>query len=271
MKRIISFVGFKIGSYKILIIFALVFVYNMFLFVEFINKNTAYNFYDVIINNFSYLTISYFLSFFFLLVLYNLCDNTNFYKYLLYRFNNKSDVYNASVVTIIFSDIIFIFFINIMCILESIGNISFQNQWSDCFFKLMHGRINLFYSQDSVKIITQTLTPFSYIMYIDILVFLYLFCLGLVFLISNTIFKSRTIAFCTTMILILINLALDSGKGCISKLTFTNNIFFITSSYVELQNRTYILFKLLYWTLIIITLYFIGKFLNKKIDYKFME
>lgn len=261
MKKITNYLILKMSSYKIVAIFLLIYVYCFCIFSYFIKNTKNYNYYDVVIHEFNYVTLFKFFSPLFLLVLYNLCNNSNFYKYLFVKFKNRHEVYNINVIAVFLSAFVFNIFLNIISILQCIGNISFKNQWSTYF---LHPTI-LSQTKGNLNIIINNFTPLKYIMYFNTLFTLYLFTLGLIFLVINTLFKKRVISFIVSMLLIFLNLSIDSINGFWNNFTFTSNIFFTEHS------CNYIILKLIYWILLIFILYFIGYILTKKLDYKFTD
>lgn len=271
MKSYINYLNFKITSNKIFPIFIILILYQFYFFYKLVNQNLDYTFYDLIIKQFNYLTLFYFFTLFFLISIYNIFNNDNFYKYVYTRFKNKIQVFNANVFTLFCFSIMFVIFIDLIAFLESIGKISFRNEWSSYFYETMNGSINLFYTQSNLLKITSKITPIEYIVYINIFIILYFLCIGLIFLVSNIFFKNKSFSLILILLIIGINTSIDSIKGILSKISFTNNIFFITSTSIEIASDNYILIRLLYWCILIIIIYFFGIFLTYKIDYKFHD
>ena len=271
MKRIINYFNLKYNSNKIICIFLGAVIYQFLIYLQLINNPYQYNFYDLIISQFGYLNVFYLLSFLLLLLLYNICNNNNFYKYYYLRCRNKVNVYNMNILIICIMVIIFLLVLNLSAIVECVLHVSFENQWSSHFLYTMNGNVNLFFEKESVNFITNVLSPFDYIIYINIFITLYLIFLGSSFCAINAYVKNRALAFILEIIMIAINMIIDSGNGIISKLSFTYNIFFITTSYEQMQNGNYILYRLLYWLILILIVYALGIFFTKKTDYKFEE
>ena len=271
MKKTINYFTLKFSSNKIIGIFVGIVIFQFLLYVELINNQYQYTFYDLIIKQFNYLNLFYFLSFSFLLLLYNLCNSHNFYKYYHLKFKSKIQVYNINILTILVTSIIFDVGLNLIALIECIVHTSFKNQWSDYFLHNMTGNINLFFSEEIVKIITSTLSPLTYVIYTNIFVIFYLTFLGVLFLVINTYIKNRSVTFILEVIIISINMFIDSSQSIIGKLLFTYNIFFITTSYDQLKSGNYILYRVLYWLTIILVLYIIGVILTKRTDYRFEE
>jgi len=269
MKKIYNYFLFKISTTKIAIFFLVIILYQFGMFLNVISRHIQYNLYDLLIENFGYLSLFYCISLFYLIIVYNVCENTNFYKYLFLKFKNKYQVYNANVLFIFIFAVIVVAFINLVCILQCLNNISFKNIWSPYFFNTMTGSINLVYVAENVKIITAKLTPLSYVMYSNLFVILYLFFLSMVFFVSNIFFNNRAISFILVIILNFMSMFLDSINGIWSKISFTYNIFFISSSLNELNNNSFIILRIFYWIILIFIMYYIGKILTKKIDYSF--
>lgn len=262
---------FKIRSFKIAILFCVVFIYQFTLFVNLIFQPIKYNFYDFIIKDFGYLSLFYTISLLYLIMIYNICQKTSFHKYLFLRFKNRKQIYNANVLATLIIAIAIVLFINLLTIIQCFAKVSFKNLWSPYFFHTMTGKVNLFYTDEAIKIITNKLSPLSYVVYSDIFVILYLFFLGLLFLVTNIFFKKRSLSLILILAINYISMSFDSGKGIISKLSFTNNIYFITANVSELQNNFFIIFRLCYWLILIFIMFLIGKLFTAKSDYYFGE
>ena len=271
MKKIINYFSLKFSSNKIIAIFWGIVIFQFLIYLQIIRNPYEYTFYDLIITQFGYLNVFYFFSFSFLLLLYNLCNNNHFYKYLYLKFKNKVQVYNINILIILFTGIIFDVALNIMAILECIFHISFKNQWTSYFSHIMTGKVNLIFSQENVKFLTNELSPLTYIVNLNILVICYFIFLGVSFLVINTYIKNRSLSFIIEVIIIAINMFIDSSGSIISNLSFTYNIFFITTPYEQLENGNYIVYRLIYWIMLISIAYIIGIILTKKIDYKFED
>ncbi|NSB15963.1 hypothetical protein [Clostridium beijerinckii] len=271
MKRIYNYIAFKFATYKIAYIFLIVLIYQFLIFVNLIFNPIDYNFYDIVIENFGYLSLFFSINLFYLIIIYGLCERSAFYKCMYLKFRNRKQVYNINVLTIFSLSVCIVLLINLASVIECFGHVSFTNTWSAHFFYTMTGKINLLYSDENVKIITSRLSPLQYITYSNILNILYLFFLGMIFLVSNIFIKKRAISFILIIIINFSSMFLDSVNGIISKLTFTNNIFFITADSAELLNNTFIISRLSYWAILIISIYFIGLILAKKVDYRFGE
>lgn len=267
MRKFIKYINIKLSSNKILSVFFLTLIFCFLLFINFITKSYEYNYYDLVINLFGYLNLFYFFSFFFLIIIYNYYNNNLFNTYLNFRFKSKNEIYNINVISICSTALIFIVSLNLIIVLQCIGNIDFKNTFSPYFFKNMTGTVNLFYTKDSLQLISVKLTPLKYIFILNIYIFFYLITLGLIFLIGKILFKNSTLSFIVISLLILINLWFDSASNIVSKLTFTHNIYFITSSYNEIQNNFYLISRFIYWILLIFLLYCLGNIFNKKFDY----
>ena len=271
MKRIYNYLIFKFNSTKCTVFFIIITIYQFSIFIELISKNTKYNVYDLIMRNFEYLSVFYCINLFFLVMLYNLYEKKNFYNYLNLRFRTKQEVYNANVIFVFVFSIIIVAFMNFVCVLQCINNISFNNYWSPYFYQTMTGQVNLMYTEDIIRIITLKLSPFSYVMYSNLLIVLYLSFISMIFVVSNIIFKKRAVSFILVIILNAISMILEIVNSPISKLSFAKNIFFITASRSEINNGTFIILRIVYWVLLITITYFIGNLLTKKIDYNYGE
>lgn len=271
MKKIYNYVMINISLTKLPIILAITYIYQFSLFFELITRNTKYNFFDVLLNNFNSISLFNIISLFFLVMLYNIFGKNNFLKYITLKLSSKVQVYNSNIFTIFLLSIFMVFFINIVSILECLNNISFKNVWSEHFFNTMTGDLNLFYDTNIIELLTNKITPFEYISYTNILVILYLFFLGILFYNINIIIKKRNVSLFLIIIINVISILLDSVPGIIGRLTFTQNIFFVTANIKDFYNYSFISWRLLYWILLILSVYIFGIYSTKKIDYNFED
>lgn len=170
MKIIFDYLSIKIDINKIKYIILFIFIYGFIKFVEVIFGRYNYNFYDIIIEQFGYLNLFYFISFTFLLVICNICSNTIYNNYLYTRFTSKINIYNINIICILFISIFFIAFINIQGFLECIFKISFKNQWSDYFFYNIQSNTNAIYNTNHIANITNNITPITYVIITNLLV-----------------------------------------------------------------------------------------------------
>lgn len=266
MKKIINFLKLKFTYNISFVLFAFVASYNFILFIALTINNSNFNYYDVILNQLNYLNIFLFLSLFFLFFLYKLYENSNFEQYILLKFKSKHQVYNLNILTIVISSIIFLSFIHLIAFTESIYSVSFNNQWSPYFFKTMTGTLNIFFTQENLLLLTDKIDPLLYTFIINLLVFLYFCTVGIIFSVFNILFNNRSISFIMTIIIILLNLALDSAGNFIKKFTFTYNIFFITGYTDKSSILTFITYRFIYWFILLFILFVLGKYLIQKKD-----
>lgn len=271
MKKIYNYILFKFNSTKLAIIIIFILIYQFSLFFDFVLKNTQYNFYDLIMNNFEYLSLFYFINLFFMIMLYSLYEKKTFYTYLNLKFTNRQEVFKGNVIFAFLLSIFIVVFINCICILQSINKISFNNSWSLYFSNSIASQLNLSVSKESVNIIISKLTPLSYVIYNNLFVILYLFFISTFFIVCNIIFKKKAVSFILVVILNAVSMIMEVLGNKVKRLSFASNIFFITSSQNELNNGTYIISRIAYWILLIVSLYIIGNLLTKKLDCNYGE
>lgn len=263
MKKIYNYISFKINSTKLLMFFIILVIYQFSLLLSLISNGRSYNIYDFIWSNFAYLTLFYFTSLIFLIMLYNIFEKKNFYNYLSIKFTSRQEIYIANVLTALFFSIIFILIINIIAMLMG-SFMSFDNSWSEHFFAVSSNKVNLAFADDTVKLVTESLTPISYVFITNIFVMLYLFFISILFIVFNLIFKKTALSFILIIILNGINMAIDN-----SKFLFTDNIYILNCKANEITNGTYITSRLGYWIILILLVFFIGVILTKKKDCNF--
>ena len=226
MRRIYNYISFKIHSTNLLIFFTILVIYQFSLLLSLIFDGRSYN-------------------------------------YLSIKFASRQEMYIANILTALIFSIMFIIAINIISILMG-SFMSFDNSWSEYFFAANLNNVNLALNEDTVKLVTDSLTPISYVFITNIFVMLYLVFISILFIVFNLIFKKRALSFILIIILNGINMAIDN-----SKLLFTNNIYILNSKAIEITNGTYIISRLCYWIILILLVSFIGFVLTKKKDCNF--
>ncbi|MGL5243906.1 MAG: hypothetical protein ACRC7R_01840, partial [Sarcina sp.] len=226
------------------------------------------SFYDVVNNGFSYTTLVFPLVLFYLIIIYNLEDKNNFNKYLYLKFKNKIDFYNTQVLTILISALLLILFIDIISIIECLGHITFKNIYSEYFSYTMLGKLNVVFEKSILNAVISKITPLEYTLYINLFVFLNLSFLGLLFLLINIFFKKRELSLLVVLSINYLSWALDS-VNFIEKFTFTKNVYFVQSTIDTLDNYKFLANRVLYWFILIILTYFIGRYFILKKDFSF--
>jgi len=271
MEKIYNYLALKLSSYKILVIALSLLIYNFALFIYLSLQSLQHNIFDLFISQFEYFPLFVVYSLGYLLIIYNVNHKTNFYKYYYLKFKNKIQVYNMNVVTLLIISILFTILINIFSFAEGIFTLPIQNSWSEYFFCIMNGTINIFYSLENVKILTNIMTPFTYILLINLFAIAYFFFQGLLYYVIDLFFNKDGLSLIIVIIINTLNRFMDSLGGFYSKLSFTNNIYFITDSIESLSNYSFILSRIFYWGILIFAIYLLRKFKSVRNDYKFLD
>ena len=133
------------------------------------------NIFDLFLTQFHYFSLFIVYSLGYLLIIYNVNQKTNFYKYYYLKFNSKLKVYNINVITLLIISIIFTLLINLFSFVEGIFTLPLENLWSDYFYNIMRGTQDLFFSLDSVAILTSKITPLTYVLLMNLFIILYFF------------------------------------------------------------------------------------------------
>lgn len=237
--------------------------------VYFVKNNEMYNYYDVIINQFEYIYLFFFYSFSFVILLYNFFSLNSFEKYINFRFKSKNNSYNINIIAIFLIALLFVAFLNIVTLIFSVGNTDFTNEFSQHFLMGINEEMTSF--SKNMLLICKKITPTIYIFLLNAYILLYFNVLGNIFFICNICFKKKSISFIVTISLVFLNFYMESFGGIFMKLSMKYNIYFCLSPYTEIQNNLYIIYRFIYWAVIIVSLYFIGKTINKKFDYSYEE
>ncbi|SFD28093.1 hypothetical protein [Clostridium uliginosum] len=271
MKKIYNHLVLKLTSYKIIIILTPLLLYHFALFINLLSEANHHNIFDLFITQFNYFPLFIVYSLGYLLIIYNVNQKTNFYKYYYLKFNNKSEVYNINVITLLIISIIFTLLINLFSFAEGIATLPLENLWSDYFYHIMGGTKDVFSSLDSVQILTRKITPSIYVLLINLYVILYFFLEGLLYFVIDSFLNKDGLSLVVVIFINTINRFFDSLGGIIPKLSFTNNIYFISSPVENIANYSFILFRILYWFILIFTIYIIGRVRTIRSDYKFLD
>lgn len=255
------------SNFKIIIISALfILIYNFLIFLEFIKKNSDYNFYDILDRQFSYNTIFYAITLTFLLIIYSMSDIKKYNKNIFLKLINKSNIYIIDVINIVTISICMFFYLIILTLAECLINIDFSNKWSYYFIVNSTNKENLSIDPNFVEYIINNLSPLKYYTYISILIILYLIFTGVLFLVLENLFNNRVIALLTTLLILFLSRFIENGVT--SKIAFMKNIYFITSSYDEITNHFYFISRIIYWCTLTVILFLLGNKLSKKREYK---
>lgn len=271
MKKIYNYLILKLSSYKIIVILSTLLIYNFALFVYLLLQPQQHNIFDLFISQFEYFPILVVYSLGYLLIIYNINQKTNFYKYYYLKFNDKLQVYNINVFTLLLLSIVFTFFINIFSFAEGIFTLQLENSWSSYFYSIMQGTMNIFYSLDNVQVLTNTISPITYVLLTNLFVISYFFFEGLLYFVIDSFINKDGISLIIVIAINTLNRFIDSRGGIASNLSFTNNIYFITSPIEHFSNYSFILFRILYWGILIFIIYLIGRIRSIRSDYKFLD
>lgn len=269
MKKIYNYLILKLTSYKIIIILGALFIYHFALFINLLKQSTHHNIFDLFITQFNYFPLFVVYSLVYLLIIYNVNQKTNFYKYYYLKFNNKSEVYNINILTLFIISIIFTLLLNLFSFAEGIFTLPLENLWSDYFYHIMDGGQGVFFSLDNLNILTSKINPLIYVLLINLFVILYFFLEGLLYFVIDSFFNKNGLSLIIVVAINTINRFFDSLGGIIPKFSFTNNVYFVTSPVENIMNYSFILFRVLYWAILILTIYIIGKIITIRNEYKF--
>lgn len=271
MKRIYNHIILKLSSYKILVIVSLLLIYHFIMYMYILTQNDYCNIYDLFMKQFNYFSLFVVYSLGYLLIIYNINQKTEFYKYYYMKFKNKVEVYNVNIITLLIISILFTFFINIVCFAEGIFTLPLDNSYSEYFYHIMNGSINVFYSTDNVKELVNLVNPIGFVLLLNLFSIFYFFLEGLLYFVIDSFIAKDALSLIIVVGINTFNRFVDSLGGIASKLSFTNNIFFVTSPIETISNYSFIFFRLLYWLILIGIIYFIGKFRASRMDYRYRK
>lgn len=271
MKKIYNYISLKLSSLKIRIIIFLLFIYQFMLFFEIINQNFCFNIYDLIQKEFSYLPLFMVISLGYLLIIHDICNKTSFYKYLELKFKSKINLFNINVFVTFICSILYVALLNLFAVIEGIGRIDFTNTWSTYFYNNMNGSVNILNDMEIIEVVTGSMTPIEYTMITNLFVIFYLFFLGCLFLAINSITKKRNITFLIMIIINGINMGVDSLGKFVSNISFTHNIYLVTSSTNDISSNLFFIYRMIYWIILLVLAYLTGRYFVMKNDCKYED
>ena len=129
----------------------------------------------------------------------------------------------------------------------------------------------IYFSLDSVAILTSKITPLTYVLLMNLFIILYFFLEGLLYFVIVSFLNKDGLSLIVVIAINTMNRFVDSLSGITSKLSFTNNIYFITSPVENISNYSFILYRMLYWFILILTIYIIGRVRTIRSDYEFLD
>ena len=163
-------------------------------FLTFAHSNKQ-NWYDLIIYMFSdYLVLAFFLFAVFFMLTYNIGSRKNFYLYLLLKFNKRKKWYNSNVLQLLILAIMYTGFIVIICFLEGVGTLDFNNKWSQYSMSLTANKQLIYmYDPKVFRYIVNTISPLLFICINIFYVICYFFVIGMIYYIFSMLFNDSCI------------------------------------------------------------------------------
>lgn len=271
MKKIYDYLILKLSSYKILVILAPLLIYNFALFVYLLLSSTQRNIFDLFIAQFDYFALFTVYSLGYLLIIYNVNQKNNFYKYYYLKFDSKHQVYNMNVLTLLIISILYTLTINIFSLIEGILFLPLDNSWSQYFYSISNGVLNVFYSLDNVQVLTTTISPLTYVLLTNLFVIAYFFFQGILYYVIDLFLNKNGLSLLIVVAINTFSRIMDTFGGNVEKLSFTNNVYFITSPIEDFSSYSFILSRVLYWGILICATYLIGTIKSTRSDYKFID
>jgi len=250
---------------------SLLIIYILSQFSQFIKLGyiIEVNFYDFFIQVLgSYQPIAYFMTFMFVLLIYNISNKQNFYQYLLMKFKNKKQWFNMNVLMILFISISFMVILIIFSVLITIPSLKLSNQWSNYSIHLSNSMVNYF-EENSINVyqfIINNISPMKFLLITSLYIIMYLTTLGIMYLVFSVLFKKKIFSIISLFVIIMLNFILYCSDSIIyKKISFFYNIILIDPYN---YNLNYSLFykRFLYWFLIIGVLIFCGNVIISKFD-----
>lgn len=213
------------------------------------------NVYDLILIIFNdYYLIFYILYLLFCVLILKVIGRDDFDSYLYIRFKNRGHWFYNKVRFIGLTSVVYILAIIGMCILASIGHFGFSNIWSE-FGKIYFEKYDIILS----------FSPIIATLISSILLFMYLFTLGIIIFVSSLFVKHIVFSFVIAFLINLINmLCFLCNIRLFYKIGFCHNTLLTFHSLTNNSLQPTIIHSFIYWIVFISTLIFIGlKRINK--------
>lgn len=229
---------------------------TIFLFVQYhrfvqFGEGLHQNIYDYLLYIFNdYFNVFYFLLFVYLVMMYPLSPTSSFNQYVIMRFRSRGQWYRASVTSISMVSISLLLSILVICILQSLITLGFENQWSEY--------------ADSVNKNRAEIQPLIVVSGKLLLIFLYTFSMGIIFFTVNLWLKNAIASFLLTYGLNVVTILIYSNHiTTFYFLTFVRHVL-IRQGYHNFYNHLGV--SIGYWLSFIVLFLFIGWLGLRKID-----
>ncbi|WP_207650744.1 hypothetical protein [Clostridium sp. DSM 8431] len=161
--------------------------------------------------------------------------------------------------------------INTFSLIEGILFLPITNSWSQYFYSISNGVLNIFYSLDNVQVLTTIMSPLTYVLLTNLFVIVYFFFEGILYYVIDSFFNKRGLSLLIVIAINTFSRFMDTFGIIGEKLSFTNNIYFITSPIEDFSNYSFILSRVLYWGILISATYLLGRISSTRGDYKFID
>lgn len=249
MKNTASFRVFLFFSRNKSWFWTIVFVTSYFLFIlRWQSENQ--NFYDFIIETTGFLSLSYVVIPAYLIILTTHFSAGGIQNYLALRCRNRHDWYKLNLKALANVTTVFIFVIIAIPILLATFVLDFSNHWSDYAID--------FYSYHSLFL--QYISPMLYLIGTFSLLWLLLFCLGMVYYVIYLAFRRPFISMIIILLLNITNLAITLSRiDWLNQIFWTKRVNIFEYIYMTDANQHVFPFPIfLYWILLIAVFYSIG-------------
>ena len=233
-------------------------LYCLTLLFSTMNRDTQGNVYDLLVQMTAFHPLSYIIIPTFLIIVTVHFSIGEIQNYVIFRYKNKRNWYRMNVVLIAQLAAIFTITVVGIMLVQSLFVFSFANEWSN-------------YALDFYKYHADFLAnypPMLYTAVTVILLWLFLFFLGLLYYLISLWTRKPILSFMFVFSLNLINIAVTlGGLERLSPFFFTSHIDIMQYMYqfgLNQQSFPYSIFQ--YWIILITITYFIGLLIVNKLD-----
>lgn len=263
-----------IGNMKInyfVLIALITYVFSEYLLLLKYNNVSQLNIYDISISlSNSYLPIAYMLFLLFCLLYYNINSNKGFYKYVFLKNSSSMEWYKFNVYKIFLYSFTFATVIFSQCFLQGIIKLELNNSWSQYIVNLAsNNTITYLYNQEMLSYIMKTFSPLTFVLINFFFVICFFIVIGLSIFILSLIIKNKIISFSIMFFINCLNIVIyigDLGVDFIRKISLYYNLIILSPPIGDI-NAFSIVYRILYWIILITVLIIIGNIIKSKVDF----
>lgn len=260
MKNSASFKVFVLSTRNKSWFLTIVFLTSYFLFIQSQQKVNR-NFYDFHIETTEFFSLSYVVIPAYIIILTTYYSTGNIQNHLVIRCSNRFEWYKLNLKIIALITTVFIFIMIAIPLLIATFGWGFSHQWSE-------------YALDSYAyfgVFLQHVSPLFYVFSTFMLIWLFLFSLGMVVYIFYLAFKRLFISIIIILLLNITNIGMTLSRiDWLDRIFWTKRVSIFEYIYLTDANQHIFPFQIfLYWLFVIVTVFGIGYLIVHRTDFDF--